>query len=98
MPRESHRWVIDSIAEHIATIEVDGAAPARVPEWVLPRGAAEGDVLRVEHDVDASGRRSVLTIEIDRDATAAALDASRAQVDAIRTTSTRRDRRGDVKF
>ena len=97
MPRETHRWVIDSIAEHVAAIEVDGGPLVRLPQWVLPRGAAEGQVLRVAHELDAAGDRSTLEITVDRAATAEALDASRAQVDGLRKASARRDRGGDVK-
>lgn len=96
MPRETHRWVIDSIAEHVAAIEVDGTQMVRLPQWVLPRGAAEGQVLRVQHELDARGERSTLSIEIDRTATRHALDASTAQVNAIRKDSARRDPGGDV--
>lgn len=98
MPRETHRWVIDSIAEHVAAIEVDGTQMVRLPQWVLPRDAAEGAVLRVQHERDAQGERSTLSIEIDRAATAAARQASHAQVDAIRKASARRDPGGDVKL
>jgi len=98
MPREMHRWVIDSIADHVAVIEVDGAAMVRLPQWMLPRRATEGQVLHAKHEVDRNGQRSVLTIEIDEVATAAALDASNAQVDAIRKASAQHDPGGDVKL
>ena len=98
MPRQAHRWVIDSIAEGVVVIEVDGEQTVRLPRWVLPRGAAEGQVLSVRHDLDAAGEQSVLHIEIDRAATEAALGASRAQVDAIRRASARRDPGGDVSL
>jgi Protein of unknown function (DUF3006) len=98
MPRQTHRWVIDSIAEHVAAIEVDGGPVVRLPQWVLPGAAAEGQVLRVEHELDAAGERSTLEITVDRAATDRALDASRAQVDALRRASGKRDTGGDVKL
>jgi hypothetical protein len=77
---EQHRWVVDSIEEFVASIEVDGGKMIRLPQWVLPDGARDGHVLSVRHDRPAGGARSVLTIEIDDKATKAALDASAAQV------------------
>ena len=61
MTRE-HRWLIDSIEEHIASVEVDGRM-MHVPKWMLPRGARAGDVLAVRHEVTAE--HSVLKIERD---------------------------------
>jgi hypothetical protein len=77
---ERHRWVIDSIEEFVASIEVDGGKMITVPQWVLPDGAREGQVLTVRHDRPPKGQRSVLTIEIDEAATARALADSAAQV------------------
>jgi hypothetical protein len=91
-----HRWVIDSIAEHVAAIEVDGAEVVRVPQWILPARAAEGDVLAVRHDVSADGNRSVVTIDIDDAATVAARSASSAQVAGINAVSS--DKRGNIKL
>ena len=98
MSQQAHRWVIDSIAEQVAVIEVDGEQTVRLPRWVLPRGAMEGHVLAVQHDVDADGQRSVLRIEIDLAATEAALRTSQEQVDAIRKASGRRDPGGNISL
>jgi Protein of unknown function (DUF3006) len=98
MPKQTHRWVIDSIAEHVAVIEVDGDRTVRLPQWLLPRGVAEGQVLVVHHDVDAHGDRSALIIEIDHVATAEALRKSAAQVDALRKASARHDPGGDIEL
>ncbi len=98
MSQQAHRWVIDSIADQVVVIEVDGEETVRLPRWVLPRGAVEGDVLAVRHDVDAAGQRSVLRIEIDRAATEAALRTSQEQVDAIRKASSRRDPGGNISL
>ncbi len=63
-----HRWVVDSIENGIASIEIDdGGGMLEVPKEVLPAGARDGQVLRV-------------TIEIDDAATKEALAASAAQV------------------
>ena len=62
-----HRWVVDSIEESVASIEVDGKTMITVPQSILPKGAREGDVLSV-------------LIEIDPAATKQALAESAAQV------------------
>jgi hypothetical protein len=98
MPQETHRWVIDSIAEHVAAIELDGGPMVRLPQWLLPRGASEGQVLAVRHELDAEGRRSVVTIEIDQAATAQALAESQAQVGAMRDASRKRDPGGNISL
>lgn len=75
-----HRWVVDSIEESIASIEVDGDTMITVPQSLLPSGVRSGHVLSVRRDLSADGGRSVLTIEIDEAATRKALAASAAQV------------------
>jgi hypothetical protein len=75
-----HWWVVDSIEEGVAAVEVDGSVLMHVPRWLLPRGAKEGHVLSVEHELAANGERSVLTIRIDREATAKALRRSAEQL------------------
>jgi DUF3006 family protein len=40
-------WVIDRIESGVASVEVDGDRVITIPSGMLPRGAAEGDVLRV---------------------------------------------------
>ena len=79
MATQRHTWIIDSIEERVAAIEVDGSAVVRLPQWVLPRGAREGDVLAVSHELDADGERSTLRIALDRDAKEGAVDHSRRQ-------------------
>jgi hypothetical protein len=80
MPTQRHTWVIDAIAEHVASIEVDGGAVVRLPQWVLPRGARAGDVLVVSHEIDADGRRSTLRIAVDEQGKKTALRKSREQL------------------
>ncbi|MGH7668634.1 MAG: DUF3006 domain-containing protein [Gemmatimonadaceae bacterium] len=98
MSRQAHRWVIDSIADQVAVIEVDGEQTVHLPRWVIPRGAVEGQVLTVQHDLDPGGQHSVLHIAIDRAATDSALRDSQAQVGAIRKASGRHDPGGDISL
>lgn len=77
---EQHRWVVDSIEESVAAIEVDGGPMVNVPLSLLPARAREGHVLSVRHERPTGGARSVLTIEIDDAATARASADSAAQV------------------
>jgi hypothetical protein len=91
---ESHRWVVDSIEERVASVEVDGGTMITVPQWMLPDGARDGHVLSVRHERPAEGKRSVLTIEIDERATKDALEQSAAQVKKGRARSN--DRGGDI--
>lgn len=75
-----HRWVVDSIEESVASVEVDGDRMVTVPQSLLPAGVKPGHVLNVRRDQSPDGQRSVLTIEIDEAATREALAASAAQV------------------
>ena len=75
-----HRWVVDSIEEFMASVEVDGGRMMTIPQWILPAGTRQGQVLAVHHSRPADGRRSVLTVEIDDMGTKAALRKSAAQV------------------
>ena len=75
-----HRWVVDSIEESVASVEVDGDRMITVPQSLLPSGVTPGHVLSVRRELAADGRRTVLTIEIDDAATQKALAASAAQV------------------
>jgi len=94
MATQRHTWIIDSIEERVAAIEVDGSAVVRLPQWVLPRGAREGDVLAVSHELDADGERSTLRIALDREAKEQALDRSRRQTRKGRKGA--RDPGGDI--
>jgi hypothetical protein len=60
---KDHRWTIDSIEEAFANIDVDGRQIVHIPKWMLPRGARQGDVLAVRHEVTAE--HSVLNIQVD---------------------------------
>jgi len=83
--------MVDSIEEFVASIEVDGREMARVPQWLLPEDAKEGDVLRVTHE--RSKGRSSLRVEIDAEATQTARAASARQVTQ---QGTRKDPGGNI--
>ena len=91
---EQHRWIVDSIEESVASVEVDGDRMITVPQSMLPPGAKSGHVLSVRRDASADGQRSVLTIEIDEAATKKALAASAAQVNT--GTRQKNDPGGDI--
>lgn len=96
MAIEKHRWVIDSIEEFVASIEIDGTSTVQLPQWLLPRGARAGDVLAVTHDVAESGEESRLGIVVDRHATRAAMERSASQMaDRGRSPG---DPGGDIKL
>jgi hypothetical protein len=45
-----HEWIVDVIEDGSASIKVDGRTVTPIPQWMLPEGAKEGDVLSVTHD------------------------------------------------
>ena len=95
MGAKQYRWVVDSMEEEVASVEIDGTRTAQLPKWLLPRGAKEGDVLQVTHDVAESGE-SRLSIVVDRAGTSAAMDRSAKQVaDRGRSPG---DPGGDIKL
>ena len=69
-----HTWIVDVIEDGSASIEVDGRSVTPIPQWMLPEGVREGDVLSVTHDRKKG--KSALLIEIDPDAKRKALDRS----------------------
>jgi hypothetical protein len=85
-----HTWIVDVIEDGSASIEVDGRSVTPIPEWLLPAGAKEGDVLSVTHD-RADGKSSLL-IENDPAAKKEALDRSKKQV----SRKGKNDRGGDI--
>lgn len=89
-----HRWIVDSIEESVASVEVDGDRMITVPQSLLPSAAKSGHVLSVRRDLSADGSRSTLTIEIDEAATREALAASAAQVK--KGTRQKSDPGGDI--
>lgn len=78
MSVEIRVWVVDSIEEGVAAVHQHDGRLVRVPAWMLPAGAREGDVLRVEHD--ATDAASSLRVTLDRAATKEALRRSREQL------------------
>lgn len=79
-----HRWVVDSIEESMASVEVDGGRMITVPLSSLPTGVRQGDVLRVTTRQEASDNPDEevhsISIKIDEAATKQALAESAAQV------------------
>jgi len=78
MPEAHHRWIVDVLDTHSATVEVDGERVVALPRWLLPAEAREGDVLAVRHERE--GHESRLVVALDPAATEAAIEASRAQL------------------
>jgi len=85
-----HTWIVDVIEDGSASIEVDGRSVTPIPEWLLPEGVREGDVLAVTHDRKEG--MSSLVIENDPEAKRAALDRSKKQV----SRKAKNDPGGDV--
>lgn len=87
-----HTWIVDVIEDGSASIEVDGRTVTPVPEWLLPEGVREGDVLSVTHDRQEG--KSALIIETDPEAKARALNRSKKQV----SRKSANDRGGDISL
>ena len=74
------RWVVDSIEENVASIEVDGTTMITIPVSLLPKSAKQGDILSVRAERGSSEHGVTLSIEQDPAATASARARSAAQV------------------
>ncbi|MDB4870374.1 MAG: hypothetical protein JWL97_1378 [Gemmatimonadales bacterium] len=92
MKHSKHTWIVDVIEDGSASIEVDGRTVTPIPQWMLPEGVREGDVLSVTHDRREG--KSALLIETDPEAKKRALDRSAKQV-ARKSTN---DRGGDISL
>ena len=90
--RSKHIWVVDVIEDGSASIEVDGRTVTPIPQWMLPEGVKEGDVLSVTHDRKQG--KSELVIETDPEAKKKALDRSERQV----SRKSKNDRGGDIQL
>jgi hypothetical protein len=90
--KSKHTWIVDVIEEGSASIEVDGRSVTPIPEWMLPEGCREGDVLSVTHDRREG--RSALVIETDANAKKKALAESERQV----SRKSNRDKGGDIQL
>ena len=90
--RSKHIWVVDLIEDGSASIEVDGRTVTPIPQWILPEGVKEGDVLTVTHDRRQG--RSELLIETDPEAKKKALERSERQV----SRKSKNDRGGDIQL
>jgi hypothetical protein len=87
-----HTWIVDVIEDGSASIEVDGRSVTPIPQWLLPEGVREGDVLSVTHDREQG--KSALVIATDPDAKRKALDRSASQV----SRKTKNDKGGDISL
>jgi hypothetical protein len=87
-----HTWIVDVIEDGAASIEVDGRTVTPIPQWLLPEGAKEGDVLSVTHERKEG--KSTLVIETDPEAKKKMLDRSENQV----SRKSKNDRGGDIKL
>ena len=92
----THRWVVDTIEESAAAVEVDGNTIITLPIWILPAAAREGDVLRVSHERPPKGQRSALMIEVDPTATKQSLADSADQVAKAKARTKQIDPGGDI--
>lgn len=88
----THTWIVDVIEDGSASIEVDGRVVTPIPQWMLPEGVREGDVLSVTHDREEG--KSALLIENDPEAKRKALDRSVQQV----SKKSKNDRGGDISL
>ena len=87
-----HIWIVDVIEDGSASIEVDGRTVTPIPQWMLPEGVREGDVLSVTHDRREG--KSALLIETDPEGKKKALARSAKQV----SRKPKNDRGGDVQL
>jgi hypothetical protein len=90
--RSKHTWVVDVIEDGSASIAVDGRTVTPIPQWMLPEGVREGDVLSVTHERGEG--KSALVIENDPEAKRKALDRSERQV----SRKLKNDRGGDIQL
>lgn len=90
------RWVVDSVEEGQAAIEVDGRSLLHVPLAQLPAGVREGDVLSVSVSATDEGTR--WEIRRDEQATVAARAASTAQSPAPPSSGPPRDPGGNIRL
>jgi hypothetical protein len=87
-----HTWIVDVIEDGSASIEVDGRTVTPIPQWILPEGVKEGDVLSVSHDRGEG--KSALLIETHPEAKRKALDRSAKQV----SRKSKGDKGGDIRL
>jgi hypothetical protein len=90
--RSRHVWVVDVIEDGSASIEVDGRTVTPIPQWILPEGVKEGDVLAVTHDRQVG--KSEIVIETDPEAKKKALERSEKQV----SRKGKNDRGGEIQL
>jgi hypothetical protein len=71
------RWILDSLEEDVAAVEVDGERVIFVPADLLPAEAREGDVLKVT--MKRTKGRMDLEVVLDEEGKEELMRRSRAQ-------------------
>jgi hypothetical protein len=89
---ETHRWIVDRHEGDRSVVEMDGDGMLDLPRWLLPPAARGDDVLTVT--VAADGDRTVISVQRDAAATAAAREAARAAIERLK----RKDPGGDLRL
>jgi hypothetical protein len=89
---KQHQWIVDSLEENVAAVEMDGDRIIFVPAIVLPSGAKEGDVYKVRHT--RSETASHIGIELDEQARERLLARSRQQA----VNKAGRDKGGHIRL
>jgi hypothetical protein len=91
-----HRWAVDSIESGTARVEEDGERIISVPEYLLPAGVTEGQLLRVTRAPAPAKGTAVITIAVDTEGTREAVSKSKATMASALEASKKRDPGGNV--
>ena len=90
---DPRRLVVDRIEGDLAVVETGEGQMLDLPEWLLPAGVREGDVVVVQSSMAEDGARR-LELRVDRDATAAARSEAVRMLERLRS----RDPGGDIEL
>lgn len=88
-----HRMVVDRREGDLIVVETAEGQLLDLPEWLLPAGTREGNVVVVESWTAEDGSRR-LELRVDRDATAAARGEAGRMLERLRS----RDPGGDIEL
>jgi hypothetical protein len=72
----SHRGIVESLGEAVASVEIDGAEVARIPRALLPIDVQVGDALTITVVRDEAGTREALRASAEQMAEAPLDDAT----------------------
>lgn len=92
------RWAVDALEEDSVRIQEDGLRMLTIPRHLIPHGAREGDVLRVEVVAPVSDRALTVSVSLDEAATREAHARSASVTERAMAESRKRDPGGDVSF